>query len=197
MSKLNHPGYVAYQEVADKLSISLAQCKAKYKVSKRINHLSTLVNFLQHNLNLVGKFLTIEKHGHLVTIKCVDWSSDVPLDEWYFRCSTITFDEGLTTEYTLTLDSSASDKMETYFIAKELCVDRKTRGGPQAFSCIQLNKYIVSFIDIFQLIHKKHGFMQNGLPQKMHVGRLGKMMSITVANEDKTINQYLLSLIHI
>lgn len=107
------PRYVAYKEVAQTLGISISKCKIDYKVSRRINRLGALLNFLHNNICFTDstgkcdKSLIVYNGGGIITIKLVNDVTDEVLDVWYFRRSK--------------RDLSVSDELETYFISSKLC----------------------------------------------------------------------------
>jgi hypothetical protein len=104
---------VAYKEVARVMGVSILECKLNYRVSRRINKLTSLLNFLHNNLcftNSSGecdKTLIVNNGAGIITIKFVDDVTGTVHDVWYFRCSKENF--------------NISDELETYFISSKLC----------------------------------------------------------------------------
>ena len=108
----NHPAYVAYYEVGQALGLYEFQVKARFRVSRRINRLSALMNFLHTNIELtpenkLPRYLTVERHGNLVEVVLRETQTSRYLDSWIFQCGKNKED--------------ISDERETYFMDKDLC----------------------------------------------------------------------------
>lgn len=139
----NHPAYVAYFEVGQSINLHEWQVKQRFRVSRRINRLSALMNFLHTNLELTPnnkrtRYLKVERFGNLIQITLRESGTRQYLDSWIFRCGKNKED--------------ISDARDTYFMTKDLCMS-SNYGNPGETARFKSN------FSIFNHMLPLHSFM--------------------------------------